>query len=121
VQRDQQVGEQLRVAFEEQQKRPAYVKMLATRSTLPAFQRRQSVLDAMESHQVVVISGATGCGKSTQVPQFCLDALLSSGWVRVYYATTNTGNLLSGDSVFVSLGCRPWRVCAHDARARGGL
>ena len=29
--------------------------------------------------QVVVLSGETGCGKTTQVPQFVLDSLIDQG------------------------------------------
>lgn len=34
---------------------------------MPAGKQREEVLEASERSQVVVISGATGCGKSTQV------------------------------------------------------
>jgi HrpA-like RNA helicase len=40
---------------------------------------QQLVVDAIRRHQVVVISGETGCGKTTQVPQFVLDAAINSG------------------------------------------
>lgn len=42
-------------------------KMLAARQKLPAFGKRLEVLTAVADHRVIVISGATGCGKSTQV------------------------------------------------------
>jgi hypothetical protein len=41
--------------------------MQAARARLPAAQKKQVVVEAVASHRVVVISGATGCGKSTQV------------------------------------------------------
>lgn len=50
-----------------------YKKMLETRRKLPAFQKRQTFLELVENNQVVLISGATGCGKSTQIPQFLLE------------------------------------------------
>ena len=43
------------------------------REGLPAFQRREEVLELIASNQVVLLSGETGCGKTTQVPQFILD------------------------------------------------
>lgn len=41
--------------------------MLASRARLPAYSCRAEVLSAVAGSDVVVISGATGCGKSTQV------------------------------------------------------
>lgn len=45
----------------------AHASMRGSRARLPAHGCRQQVLDAVASNDVVVISGATGCGKSTQV------------------------------------------------------
>jgi ATP-dependent helicase HrpA len=40
---------------------------------LPVSQRRQEILEAIRDHQVVVIAGATGSGKTTQIPKLCLE------------------------------------------------
>jgi ATP-dependent helicase HrpA len=40
---------------------------------LPVSQRRQEILEAISNHQVVVIAGATGSGKTTQLPKMCLE------------------------------------------------
>jgi ATP-dependent RNA helicase DHX57 len=37
------------------------------------------LLAVIAANDVTIISGGTGCGKSTQVPQYLLDHLLSSG------------------------------------------
>lgn len=52
---------------------PELTKMRAYRSALPAYSSRQAILKAVGQNQVVVISGATGSGKTTQVPQFLLE------------------------------------------------
>ncbi|KAF0692630.1 Aste57867_16306 [Aphanomyces stellatus] len=41
---------------------------------LPAFAHREEILALSAAHQVLVVAGDTGCGKSTQIPQFLLDA-----------------------------------------------
>ena len=40
---------------------------------LPAYAMREEVVDCIYQNRVVVISGDTGCGKSTQIPQLVLD------------------------------------------------
>ncbi|MBA1145515.1 ATP-dependent RNA helicase HrpA [Ectothiorhodospiraceae bacterium WFHF3C12] len=40
---------------------------------LPVLERREALAEAIAAHQVVVVCGETGSGKSTQLPQICLD------------------------------------------------
>ena len=40
---------------------------------LPITERRQDLLDAIGTHQVVIVAGETGSGKSTQLPKLCLE------------------------------------------------
>ncbi|HEX4394022.1 MAG TPA: ATP-dependent RNA helicase HrpA [Mycobacterium sp.] len=40
---------------------------------LPISGRRQEIAEAIRSHQVVVVAGETGSGKTTQLPKICLD------------------------------------------------
>ena len=51
-----------------------YQRIMQSRNKLPAYSRRQEIVDAVRNCPVLVIQGETGCGKSTQVPQFLLDA-----------------------------------------------
>lgn len=50
------------------------------RSKLPIAAFRDVITSTIDSHQqVVLISGETGCGKTTQVPQYILDHMWSKG------------------------------------------
>ncbi len=40
---------------------------------LPVSERRQEIAEAILAHQVVVVAGETGSGKTTQLPKICLD------------------------------------------------
>jgi len=40
---------------------------------LPIFARREEILEALRRHQVLIVAGDTGSGKSTQLPQYCLE------------------------------------------------
>jgi ATP-dependent helicase HrpA len=42
--------------------------------TLPILAKREAILAALQSSQVLVLSGETGSGKTTQLPQFALQA-----------------------------------------------
>ena len=46
----------------------------AQRRKLPIAKNKDHLLYLMEKNQVVVVVGETGCGKSTQVPQFLVEA-----------------------------------------------
>ncbi|XP_063228702.1 putative ATP-dependent RNA helicase DHX57 isoform X2 [Bacillus rossius redtenbacheri] len=61
---------------------PKYVRFMGVRQQLPAFAKLQEVLAAVRQHQVVVVCGETGCGKSTQIPQYLLD-----DWLVRYQST----------------------------------
>lgn len=42
---------------------------------LPINEHKNAIIDAIVQHQVVVIAGDTGSGKTTQLPKMCLEAL----------------------------------------------
>lgn len=48
------------------------VKIHRDQENLPIFQYRSHIVEAVKVHQVVIVAGDTGCGKSTQVPQYLL-------------------------------------------------
>ncbi|KAK6159647.1 hypothetical protein DH2020_003028 [Rehmannia glutinosa] len=56
-----------------------YKVMLQSRSSLPIAEVKDDILHLLEENNVVVISGETGCGKTTQVPQYILDNMIEAG------------------------------------------
>ena len=46
---------------------------------LPVLKHRDEVVQALENNRVVVLEGATGSGKTTQIPKFCLSEAISGG------------------------------------------
>ncbi|GMH17063.1 hypothetical protein Nepgr_018904 [Nepenthes gracilis] len=49
-------------------------KMIEFRRSLPAYKERDTLLRAISENQVVVVSGETGCGKTTQLPQYIFES-----------------------------------------------
>ena len=68
-------------------KSPQYQAMLNERSNLPISNYRAELCKAIASHQVTILCGETGCGKSTQCPQYLLEDLLLS-------SETTTGSVI---------------------------
>ncbi|KAK3008911.1 hypothetical protein RJ639_013722 [Escallonia herrerae] len=54
-------------------------KINEVRSRLPIASFRNVITSTIESQQVVLLSGETGCGKTTQVPQYILDYMWGKG------------------------------------------
>ena len=48
----------------------------AQRAKLPIAKYKNQILYMIEKFQVLIVVGETGCGKSTQLPQFLIEA----GW-----------------------------------------
>ncbi|MFI2431852.1 ATP-dependent RNA helicase HrpA [Streptomyces sp. NPDC018693] len=40
---------------------------------LPVSQRKDAIADAIRDHQVVIVAGETGSGKTTQIPKICME------------------------------------------------
>ncbi|KAF4392626.1 hypothetical protein F8388_003046 [Cannabis sativa] len=52
----------------------AFEKLQEERKTLPMYQYHDQLLQAINDHQVLVIVGETGSGKTTQIPQYLHEA-----------------------------------------------
>ncbi|MGB5833986.1 MAG: ATP-dependent RNA helicase HrpA, partial [Thiohalocapsa sp.] len=61
------------------EQRRAGVPLIEYPPDLPVSERRDEVAALIRDHQVVVLCGETGSGKSTQLPKICLDAGLERG------------------------------------------
>ncbi|CAG09044.1 unnamed protein product, partial [Tetraodon nigroviridis] len=60
--------------FTQRQSFTKLAKLRRDQKNLPIFQYRNKMLELVRLHPVVVVAGDTGCGKSTQVPQYLLSA-----------------------------------------------
>ncbi|KAI9663432.1 MAG: hypothetical protein M1829_006070 [Trizodia sp. TS-e1964] len=62
--------------WEQGQRSEAQQKMMSARRSLPAWNLKDEIVDTVCSHQVTIISGETGSGKSTQSVQYILDDMI---------------------------------------------
>ncbi|KAF3916879.1 hypothetical protein ABW20_dc0110426 [Dactylellina cionopaga] len=70
---------QLRDIYEVKVANPMYHYMLQGRMGLPIWAYRDQLLQAINDHQVTIVCGETGCGKSTQLPAYILEECLAAG------------------------------------------
>ncbi|ODM19562.1 hypothetical protein SI65_04547 [Aspergillus cristatus] len=66
----------IREAWESKRSTKAQLEMLQKRQALPAWNTQDAIIHAVNTHQVTIISGETGSGKSTQSVQFLLDDMI---------------------------------------------
>lgn len=53
--------------------RAARVPALSYPEELPVSQKKDEILEAIRDHQVVIVAGETGSGKTTQIPKICME------------------------------------------------
>ena len=58
----------------ERQRRSEHPPRLRYPEDLPITDHRDRIIEAIKGHQVVVLSGETGSGKTTQIPKMCIEA-----------------------------------------------
>src|SRR5687768_15455278 len=54
--------------------RAFFMQSIRYPADLPVVARRGDITAALRTHQVVIIAGETGSGKTTQLPKMCLEA-----------------------------------------------
>ncbi|XP_054265562.1 3'-5' RNA helicase YTHDC2-like isoform X2 [Macrosteles quadrilineatus] len=58
---------------------PAASELQQSRKSLPIWQTKDQLIQSISTHSVVIVVGETGCGKSTQVPQYILEHAEKTG------------------------------------------
>ncbi|KAM6936505.1 pre-mRNA-splicing factor ATP-dependent RNA helicase DHX16 [Lycodopsis pacificus] len=57
--------------------------MQEVRRSLPIFPYREDLLAAISEHQILIIEGETGSGKTTQIPQYLLEDGYTNGGMKI--------------------------------------
>ena len=81
VRPDDKIGKQLselekrlKASAGKKDRRRANLPGLHFNKELPIFAKKDEIIKAIKRHPVIVVSGETGSGKTTQLPQYCLEA-----------------------------------------------
>lgn len=69
----------IRLAYSERQDSKALRDSIERRKKLPAWQKKEELVNVIFSNKVTLVTGETGSGKSTQIVQFVLDELSQKG------------------------------------------
>ena len=86
---------------------PSWRQMQSSRGKLPAAGRREGVLDALRKARVLVVSGETGCGKTTQAskPSHCTSKRVRNLSFSLLSSRVQSGECLAHTGL---LACRPY-------------
>ncbi|MGP3971990.1 ATP-dependent RNA helicase HrpA [Streptomyces sp. 6N223] len=68
-----EIAEAIDAAERRVARRRAAVPEIGYPQELPVSQRKDDILAAIRDHQVVIVAGETGSGKTTQIPKICLE------------------------------------------------
>ncbi|XP_026557436.1 ATP-dependent RNA helicase DHX36 [Pseudonaja textilis] len=76
---DSDLDEQYKEELRKKKSDSRYIEMQRFREKLPSHSMRKELVNLINNSRVTVISGETGCGKTTQVTQFILDDYIERG------------------------------------------
>nr|XP_013041292.2 putative pre-mRNA-splicing factor ATP-dependent RNA helicase DHX32 [Anser cygnoides] len=88
-----------------------YYKLMKERQELPVWKVKYTFMESLLHNQIVIVSGDAKTGKSSQIPQWCAEYCLSSGYRHGVVACTQVHKqtavwlaLRAADEMDVSLG-----------------
>lgn len=70
----ERIDRKVRASIRTREKRKNHVPSFTYFDHLPITSKKDEIIDAIKKNKVIVVSGETGSGKTTQLPKFCLDA-----------------------------------------------
>ncbi|MFP3981531.1 MAG: ATP-dependent RNA helicase HrpA, partial [Desulfobacterales bacterium] len=70
----EKVEQRIEASARIKQQRRECLPQITCSQDLPIAEKRDEIIEAIGAHQVIVVAGETGSGKTTQLPKFCLEA-----------------------------------------------
>jgi len=64
----------LNTSIKKREARRNHLPKITYPGILPIIKKKDEIIEAIKNHQVVVITGETGSGKTTQIPKMCIEA-----------------------------------------------
>ncbi|CAG0879878.1 unnamed protein product [Darwinula stevensoni] len=104
---------QFKEELEAKQSNGRYLELHKFRQKLPSYKMRHKILELVSESQVVVLSGETGCGKTTQVAQFILDDWILQGKGSVCHIICTQPRRISAISVAERVAQERAEKCGH--------
>jgi ATP-dependent helicase HrpA len=69
-----ELEKRLKASAGKRKRRMANLPLSRSNQELPIYSKKDEIIKAIKGHPVIVVSGETGSGKTTQLPQYCLEA-----------------------------------------------
>ncbi|XP_062901383.1 ATP-dependent DNA/RNA helicase DHX36 [Mobula hypostoma] len=113
ITRDVFLDEELREELSKKMTNSRYLEMKKFREKLPSYTMKHEVVDLINTNQVVVISGETGCGKTTQVTQFILDDYIERGMGSLCRIVCTQPRRISAISIAERVAAERAEVCGE--------
>lgn len=96
-----EANQEIKCWFDKRRREPKYERMLKGRNLLPVARFRDDIIRCVQNNSVTVLSGETGSGKSTQVPQFVLEDALGSDRASETHIWCTQPRVISAQSIAI--------------------
>ncbi len=80
---DENAEEDDQLVKEQTARQRKVMSILETRKSLPVYAYRNELLQAVENYQVIIVVGETGSGKTTQIPQYLVEAGYTKNGMKI--------------------------------------